>query len=62
MFNRSLKRRIKSLEEKLGLRYIPKEGKWEDAEHVPQEWDHTFFTSVSKMIKEWREKKEKKKK
>lgn len=50
MFNRKLRRRIRSLEESLNLRYSPKDGKDDYDEHVPDEYGR--ITDYDKLVKE----------
>lgn len=62
MTKRALQKRLKSLEEKLGLLYIPPMGKYDGDEHVSEYEDFGFWSDIKKMIKEWQAKKEKKNK
>ena len=56
MFNRKLKRRLRSLEDFFGIAYSPKFDKHDDAQHFVDDWG-SRMVDLDKMLKEWREKK-----
>ena len=61
MFNKALKKRLKSLEEFFGLKYIQPEGEYDGDYHLHEDigsMPYSFMADLKKLIKNYREKEE----
>lgn len=51
MFNKNIEKRLASLEDYLGLVYIPENGGWVSGEHIPSS-NHSIAKKLEKLLEE----------